>query len=273
MSVLSYYLIKTEGFSLSILQLLVAIIILVIAKVLLIVLKKVFDSRASLNEQKLGRYRSLYQIFSYFIWIIAILSSIQSIGIKLNVLLAGGAALLVGLGLGLQSLFHDFVSGVIILLEGTIEIDDVIEVDGTIGRVSKINLRNSQIKTLDNYAIIIPNHYFISEKVINWSHEKEAVRFHIDIGVAYGSDTNKVINILEHVPNVMDDVVNKTLTTARFEDFGESSLDFRVYFWTKKPFQIEPLKSKMRLEIDRRFRVEGITIPFPQRDLHLITKS
>lgn len=269
--ILSYELIDTEHFSLTVSQLAAALMILLVTKIVLIIAKRFKKKKVKSNPSGHGRYHSLYLILSYFVWILAVLSAMQAVGIQLNVLLAGGAALLVGIGLGLQSLFHDFVSGIIILLEGTVEVGDVIEVDGILGRVDKITLRNSTVMTQNDYSIIIPNHFFVSEKVVNWTHNLEESRFIVSVGVAYGSDTQKVIKILESCATECKEVSKKHRPFARFEGFGDSSLDFKVYFWCNDPFMIEGVKGKIRLMIDKRFREEGVTIPFPQRDLHIVS--
>jgi small-conductance mechanosensitive channel len=268
---LSSQLISTEQFNLTVGQLLSALIILLLAKVVLLIAKRIKKKHTLKTPAENGRYHSLYLIFSYVVWIIALLSGLQAVGVELNVLLASGAALLVGIGLGLQSLFHDFVSGIIMLFEGTIEVGDVIEVDGILGRVQKITIRNSLVWTQNDYTIIIPNHFFVSEKVINWTHNVDNSRFHVNVGVAYGSDTSKVIKILESCAAGFEGVSKKPLPFARFEAFGDSSLDFKLFFWCNDPFKIEPIKGRLRLMIDQKFREEGVTIPFPQRDLHIVS--
>lgn len=267
---LDFELIHTENMKLTVSQVLFAIIILLIAKTTLMIAKRVKNRRANQNKSNSGRYHSLYLISSYLVWVIAILSAIQTLGVELNVLLAGGAALMVGIGLGLQSLFHDFVSGIIMLIEGTIEVGDIIEVDGVLGRVEKITLRNSILFTQSEYNMIIPNHLFVSEKVINWTHEVEDSRFSVKVGVAYGSDTKNVIEILKSCPLQFEGVSKTPEPFARFEDFGDSSLNFELYFWCSDPFRIAHIKGQIRLMIDQKFRENGIRIPFPQRDLHII---
>ncbi len=266
-----YHLISTENFELTVGQLIAAIASLAVAKLVLIIVKKLIRRKAKQREQASGRYHSLYLIVSYFVWTFALITAMELVGIKLNFLLAGGAALMVGVGLGLQNVFNDFVSGVIILVEGTIEVHDIIQVDGLIGKVSKISLRYSEVTTLDDYSIIVPNHYFISEKVVNWTHNKLDVRFNVEVGVAYGSDTAKVVEILENIPNQFPKISKSKKPFARFQGFGESSLDFQIFFWSSDPYRIENLKSQMRLLIDQEFRKNGITIPFPQRDLHIVS--
>ena len=204
---------------------------------------------------------------------IAIAIALESIGIKLTLLIAGSAALLVGLGLGLQSVFQDFISGVVILVESTIQVNDVIEVEGFVGRVKEIGLRTSKVVTRDDIVTIIPNSKFTTERVINWSHTKRKTRFHINVGVAYGSDVELVREVLLECAAEHEEVENTPKPFVRFIDFGNSSLDFELFFWSVNNFYVENIKSDLRFLIDKKFRENKIQIPFPQRDIHIRTDA
>jgi small-conductance mechanosensitive channel len=130
---------------------------------------------------------ALFQIIKYVIWVIAASFILQTIGIRITVLIAGSAALLVGVGLGLQHTFNDIVSGIILLSERSIRINDVLEIDGDVIKMQNIGLRTSRGLNRDDISIIIPNSLITTNKVINWSHQSEKTRFRIDVGVAYGS--------------------------------------------------------------------------------------
>jgi small-conductance mechanosensitive channel len=188
-------------------------------------------------------------------------------------MLAGSAALLVGLGLGLQQTFNDIVSGIIILIEGTIRVGDVLELEGLVGRVTEIKLRTSTVYTRDGMNVIVPNHRFINENVVNWTHNHLANRFRITVGVAYGSDEQLVHKLLKECAEAHDDVITKETDRSvlvRLIGFGDSSLDFEILFWSRNAFRIEQTKSDIRFAILKAFREAGITIPFPQHDVHLI---
>ncbi|GIV37491.1 MAG: mechanosensitive ion channel protein MscS [Cyclobacteriaceae bacterium] len=221
-----------------------------------------------------GRQYAFLQLVKYFVWTLAILWVLDNMGVKITILLAGSAALLVGLGLGLQQIFQDLVSGIFILFEGTIRVNDVIEIEGLIGKILNINLRTSRVLTRDGIIIIVPNHRFVVDKIINWSHNTVATRFKVRVGVAYGSDVEKVRKILmecalQHADCITDPGLKQYHPFARFVDFGESSLEFELYFWSNNIFYIENTKSDLRFMINQRFREEGIVIPFPQRDVHI----
>jgi small-conductance mechanosensitive channel len=212
---------------------------------------------------------SLYQIIRYIVWITAIVLMLDTIGISITVLIAGSAALLVGVGLGLQQTFNDFISGIILLVEGTTKIGDVLEIDGDVVMIKNIGLRTSRGLNRDDIMVIIPNSQITTNKVINWSHQSKKTRFRIDVGVAYGSDVDKVIKVLEASALEHPDVTDSKFIEARLVDFGNSSLDFQLLFFSKNVFRIEKVKSDIRKIISRKFIENGITIPFPQLDLHV----
>jgi small-conductance mechanosensitive channel len=232
------------------------------------IIKKILFRKKIKNAFDQGNLYSLYQIIKYIIWIVAILLILQTIGIKLNVILAGSAALLVGVGLGLQNTFNNFVSGIILLFEGSIKVGDILEIDGDVVKMEKIGLRTSTAINRDDIIIIIPNSIFTSNKVINWSHQTNKTRFRIAIGVAYGSDVDLVIKVLKESALEHPDISDKSAISARFIDFGNSSLDFELLFFSDNIFRIENVKSEIRKIINRKFIENHITIPFPQMDLH-----
>jgi small-conductance mechanosensitive channel len=269
--VLEYALISTDNFNITVYNLVATVIILLITRLFIGVIHKVFKRRIFTNPNiDLGKSHSIYQLIKYLLWVIAILLSLDTIGIKLTFLLAGSAALLVGLGLGIQQLFKDIVSGLFLLFEGYLKIDDIVEVDDEIGKVKEINFRTTKIETRANIILVIPNSKFIDNKVINWSHIQKRTRFYVQVGVAYGSDVRLVERVLLECAFANSDVSKTPKPFVRFNDFGDSSLDFQLYFWTDKAFVVENIKSDLRFAIDKIFRENKIQIPFPQRDVHII---
>jgi small-conductance mechanosensitive channel len=190
------------------------------------------------------------------------------IGISVTVLLAGSAALLVGIGLGLQQTFNDVISGIILLSERSIKIGDILEIDGDIVRIQQIGIRTSKGLNRDEISIIIPNSLITTNKVINWSHQSRKTRFRINVGVAYGSDVDLVLKILEESAQEHLDISDTNLIEVRLINFGNSSLDFQLLFFSKNIFRIEKVKSDIRKIINRKFTENNITIPFPQMDIH-----
>ena len=269
--ILEYSLIKSENFNITVYNLVATILILIITRIIIGVIHKIFKRRIYTNQNiDLGKSHSIYQLTKYFLWVIAIVLSLDTIGIKITFLLAGSAALLVGLGLGVQQLFKDIVSGLFLLFEGNLKIDDVVEVDDEIGKVKEINFRTTKIETRDNIILVIPNSKFIDNKVINWSHIQKRTRFYVQVGVAYGSDVQLVEKVLLECALKNSDVSKNPKPFVRFFDFASSSLDFQLYFWTDKAFEVENIKSDLRFAIDMIFRENKIQIPFPQHDVHII---
>jgi small-conductance mechanosensitive channel len=196
---------------------------------------------------------------------------LETIGIKVTVLVAGSAALLVGVGLGLQQTFNDIISGIILLSERSIKIDDILEIDGDILKIQEIGLRTSKGLNRDEISIIIPNSLITTNKVINWSHQSKQTRFKINIGVAYGSDVELITKVLKESAWEHPEVTDKNLIDVRFLDFGDSCLQFQVIFFSENIFRIERVKSDIRRVINRKFIEHNITIPFPQMDVHFKT--
>jgi small-conductance mechanosensitive channel len=249
-----------------------ALIILFATWFLIFLVKRVLLHRRSKQEDAIARNFTLYLVIKYFLWVIAIGLVLETIGIKLTILIASSAALMVGLGLGLQQTFNDMVSGVILLIERSVKVGDVMEVEGLIGKVVDMHLRTSRIQTRDGIFIIVPNHKFINEKVINWSQNALAIRFNIRVGVSYKSDVEKVRKILFDCVHMHPDVIldNENIKPiVRLIDFGESSIDFEVLFWSKNIFYIENTRSELRFIIRKAFIDNHIEIPFPQRDVHI----
>ena len=187
----------------------------------------------------------------------------------MTVLIAGSAALLIGVGLGLQQTFNDIISGMILLSERSIKIGDILEIDGDIVKIQEIGLRTSKGLNRDQISIFIPNSLITTNKVINWSHQTKHNRFKIDVGVAYGSDVELVSRILEESAVSHEKVNTKDEVTVMLVDFGDSSLDFQLLFFSEEIFRIERIKSDIRKIISKKFDENNISIPFPQRDLHI----
>ncbi|WP_297797680.1 mechanosensitive ion channel domain-containing protein [uncultured Eudoraea sp.] len=244
------------------------LIIFLITKLILWLIKKTVFRKGKFRKLDKGTAYALFQIVRYVIWVIAIGFILETIGVKVTVLIAGSAALLVGIGLGLQQTFNDVISGIILLSEQSIRIDDVLEIDGDIVKIQSIGLRTSKGLNTNDISIIIPNSLITTNKVINWSHQTKKTRFRVDVGVAYGSDVDLVIRILEESAFEHPDISNRELTEARLVNFGNSSLDFQVLFFSKNIFRINKVKSDIRRIINQKFAENRIAIPFPQMDLH-----
>jgi small-conductance mechanosensitive channel len=228
-------------------------------------LHRVYRRRA-LDE---GVQHALDRLLHYSVVALGAFVALDNLGVSITALAGVGAILAVGIGFGLQNIAQNFVSGLILLLERPVKKGDFVQVGDVRGTVRDIRARATVVTTLDNVDIIVPNGQFITEAVTNETYGDRRVRVKIKVGVAYGSDTARVRELLLEVvrdsPQVLDDPAPQVL----FKDFGESSLDFELLAWLADPRGENPIASELRFSIDHAFRAEGIEIPFPQRDLHL----
>lgn len=218
-----------------------------------------------------GATESVITISVYVIWSIGILVSLSVFGLNTTSLAVVFGALSIGLGFGLQNIFNNFISGLILLFERPIQVGDVVEVGGIWGEVQKINVRSTLVQTYTNSSLIIPNSEFISALVTNWSHKDPYIRRDLMVGVAYGSDTNLVKKLLLQAAGSVSEVYNYPHPPkVQFINFGDSSLDFRLRFWSDIDKFIDA-ESNLRFEIDGLFKEHHVVIPFPQRDLHILS--
>jgi len=216
---------------------------------------------------------ALQNIMQYFIWTLVIILLLQNIGFNINALLAGSAALLVGVGLGVQQLFNDFASGIILLTEQKNKIGDFVEADEVEGNILEIGFRTTTILTRDNIKVIIPNSKLVSQKVINWTKGEKYVRVGVDIGVAYGSDLEKVKNIILTIAQKHEQIIKIPKPEVLLLEFGDSSLNLKLYFYTRNVLYRKKIISDLLFEIYSTFNKEGIVIPFPQMDVHFPEKK
>jgi small-conductance mechanosensitive channel len=268
--ILEYQLFTVGKYSINSYHIIAVVIIFLITKIFLWSIKKLLKRQSDSGKIDIGTSHAIYQLARYILWITAIILIFQNLNIKLTFLLAGSAALLVGVGLGLQEIFKDLISGFFMLFEGNLKVQDIVEVEGNlVGRVIKIGLRTTKIETRDKVIIILPNSKFISDRLINWSLLEKRTRFYVSVGVAYGSNVDLVSQILVEAGLEHKKVANDPKPYVMFTDFGESSLDFKLMFWTMETFWVERIKSDLRFSINRKFIEKGVTIPFPQRDIHI----
>ncbi|WP_186578690.1 mechanosensitive ion channel family protein [Aquibacillus kalidii] len=213
------------------------------------------------------------RIFHYCIMIIAFVISLTTVGIDLSALTVFAGVIGVGIGFGMQNIASNFISGIILLFERPIKVGDRVIVNDIIGDIEKINMRATIIRTIDNEHIIVPNSYFLEEHVVNRSYSDPTMRLRIPIGVAYGTDVEKVRDLLLQVAAEEASEAKVILSNpepfVNFSGFGESSLDFELFVWISNANQIITTKSNINFRINRVLEQHAIEIPFPQRDLHI----
>ena len=252
-----------DPFTLTVGLLLFVIIILIGTSILLKLLKRLIVRK--LEEENKAKFDSVFSFARYFIYVIVMFFTLDSMGFNFNAIFAASAALLVGVGLALETFFQDILSGIFIFVDQTVHVGDIIELDGKIGRVEEIKLRTTRAVTIDNKVLVIPNHKYLKSSLYNWTQNGTTTRESITVGVAYGTDTQLVKEILINAALANSQVIKVPPPIVLFTDFGESSLNFKLIFTLNDSFQAEIPKSEIRFEIDRLFREQCIEIPFPQR--------
>ena len=217
-----------------------------------------------------GKAQALLTIGHYLVVFMGTLALLRVGGVDLASLAVMAGAFSLGIGFGLQTIIHNFVSGLVILLERPIKVGDRIEVQGVQGRVARISFRSTVVVTNDNISVIVPNADLITATVINWTQTDRSVRFVVPVGVAYASDTRLVVDLLLQAARNHPGVLRNPAPDVLLDGFGESSLEFQLRVWTQD-FTDRPgiLKSEINLAIHDLFRERGVEIPFPQRVVHL----
>lgn len=227
-----------------------------------------FFTRKMEAEDKL-KFISIFKFIKYLVYVVVILFTMSSAGIDITILITASAALFVGLGLALQEIFQDVIGGVSIIVDKSLRVGDIIEIDNRVGKVFEIKLRTTRALTRDDKVIIIPNHKFISDIVYNYTQNHKTTRENVNVGVAYGSDVQLVTQILQQIVKNQRGVLKNPKPFVMFDDFGDSALLFSLNFYVLDSFSVLRLKSELRYKIDADFRKNNITIPFPQRDVHI----
>jgi small-conductance mechanosensitive channel len=267
--VLEFTLVEVKHYNITLFDLLILFLIFSLARFLTWIIQKILKRRFTKEKVDTGRQFAVIQLIKYLIYLISILFAFQALSIDISLLLAGSAALLVGVGLGLQQTFNDLVSGLILLFEGSVSVGDIIEIDNLIGRVTAIGIRTSKVETRDAITIIVPNSKFIVDNVTNWSHAHMLTRFSVKVHTSYDCDPDQVRKVLLGCIKPYKDIADKPIPFVRLNNFGESSLDFELLFWTNNMWRIEHLKSEIRFSIYKAFKANDIRIPFPQRDIYV----
>ncbi|MEP1487310.1 MAG: mechanosensitive ion channel domain-containing protein [Algibacter sp.] len=225
-----------------------------------------------LQEEDKYRFKTVFTFIKYMIFSIVIVGALDASGVKITALLAASTALFVGIGLGMQKLFQDIISGVFILVDRTVTVNDIIEIDKKVGKITEVGLRTTKAITNDDKMLVIPNHKFLSEILYNWTQNNEVTREFVDVGVAYGTDVDLVKALLLGIAMQEDAILNDPRPTVFFEDFGDSALKFKLHFYISDSFNVLVIKSDLRYRIHKVFNENNIQIPFPQRDIHIINK-
>ena len=229
--------------------------------------------RASKKRFKLdaGAAHAL-QTLSFYAFLVGFtLLALRAIHFPLTAFTVLGGALAIGIGFGSQNVMNNFISGLILMLERPVRAHDVVEVDGNHGTIEKIGARSTQIRSTDGRHIIVPNSFFLESNVVNWTLSDDLIRAKVRVGVIYGSPTRLVEELIRKVIQEDDQVLKTPVPIVVFDEFGDNSLNFDVYFWVKarSPMEVRRVQSRVRFRIDDLFRENHLVIAFPQRDVHI----
>jgi small-conductance mechanosensitive channel len=221
----------------------------------------------TLSNDTRVKFKSLFSFINYFVYIVVALIILQNVGVDVTAIFAASAALLVGVGLALQTFIQDIISGIFILVDKSVLVGDIIEVDGQIGQVENIKLRTTRAVTRENKVLIIPNHKFLTSTLFNWTENGIITKEIVNVGVAYKSNPKEIEQILLKIAQDHDKVLSSPEPFVLFNDFGNSALLFQLYIAVDSSFAANIVKSDLRYTIFEAFEKEGIEIPFPQRTL------
>ncbi|QNK78926.1 mechanosensitive ion channel family protein [Winogradskyella undariae] len=260
-----------ENISISILDVIIVITAIFITTIVLRIILKIITRK--LPEDNKGKFNVVYGYFRWLVYVVILFITLDSVGVNVTAVFAASAALLIGIGLALETLFQDIISGIFILIDQSVHVDDIIEIEGKVGRVVEIKLRTTRAVTIDNKVLIIPNHLYLTNSLYNWTQNGSTTRENVEVGVAYGSDVQLVKKLLLEAAMTHPKVLPSPPPTVVFINFGDSSLDFKLVFTLADSFTAQHPKSDIRFEIDRLFRENDIAIPFPQRDIHIFKKN
>lgn len=258
---------KSEGgFHLDTWMLIVTVLGLLAVTFLLRGVRRFFTR--NMEESDKLKFQSIFRYFNYLVYLIVILVILNSYDVSMTAVLTASAAIFVGLGFALQDLFKDIIAGVTILVDKSLLVNDVIETNGKVARVFEIKLRTTRAVTRDDKVLILPNHLFLSETIYNYTQNHTKTREVVHVGVSYGSDVRKVEELLIECAKAEKAILKSPEPFVMFDNFGDSSLDFGIYFFIRDSFTDPRIKSNLRFAIDKAFRENDVTIPFPQRDVH-----
>ena len=263
-------LIVLSGTPVTTITLLTAIAIVLIARIAAAIIGRSLGRVLAARGVEKGLRFAVRKISHYAILLVGAFVAIGTIGIDTNAILASGAVLLVGIGFGLQKLAENFISGLLLLIERPVRPGDFIDAGTVAGTVEDIGLRATRVISRDGTAVIVPNANLISSTVINHSVGTQNRRIWVHVPVGYDADVERVTRVLLEVAAAEPHVMKTPAPEVRHHGFLDSSLDLVLLTWIEDPREDLIVLSKLRFAISRAFQQHQITMPFPQRDVHMI---
>ena len=261
--------IQLGSYVLSMERALAVLLTLILGHVTFMLFKWALRRALKLKHIEEGRRFLIVRLMRTLIYVITFFIVIEVLGFNLTVIWAGSAALLVGVGIGLQGFFNDVISGFVLLFEGGVRVGDELEIDGDLVKVKGIALRATRVETVDGDLVVMPNSKIAGNSVMNFSQGLTSTRISVSVGVAYGSDVELVRQLLLEAMTAQPQIVKSPSPQVIFSEFGDSALNFEVRGWVHSPWNRMMIKSDIRFRIDKVFRTNKIKIPFPQRELYI----
>ena len=257
-------------------QVIIAIVLIIIGFVVVRWLGANLAKRAlrssGASENTVYAFRRLISFFAY---VMIVLIALPIAGIPITIFAVLGGALAIGVGFGAQNLLNNLISGIILIAERPIRIGDIVELEKERGRVEEIGNRCVRIRRYDGVHVLVPNSYFLEQRVVNWTLVSADIRSVVSVGVAYGSPVEKVRDLMQQSAEEHEKVSKDYPVEVFFEEFGDNALTFNLFFWTSvhQPMAIRRVQSDVRFKINALFAEHNIVIAFPQRDIHLDTSK
>ncbi|MGI0484189.1 mechanosensitive ion channel family protein [Pantanalinema rosaneae CENA516] len=244
--------------------------VVVAARILTDFLKSRVLTVAGINR---GAQEAIAILTKYSLITLGVLVLLQLWGLNISSLAILASALGIGIGFGLQDIAKNFVSGLVLVFERPVQVGDFIELENLKGTVERIGARSTEVKTLDQVSIIVPNSRFLQQEVINWSHHNPLSRLHLPVGVSYHADPEVVRSALLEAAQHHESVLTNPPPHVFFKGFGDSALNFELLIWVREPQKQFAISSDLYFEIFAILHQQQIEIPFPQHDLHLRSGS
>lgn len=235
-------------------------------------LKRRLTTRTSLDASAVA---AVEKLLFYLLMVVVIIMAMQAMRIPIAIFTIFGGAIAIGVGFGAQNIFNNFISGLILMLDRPIRLGDTVEVSNHYGKIAEIGARCTRLRRFDGIDVLVPNSALVENDVINWTLADKQVRQVVRVGIAYGSNLQKASDLLLQAANERKEVLNSGHRSSQviFEDFGDNALTFDLFFWLElsELINMRSIRSDIRFRIDHLFREAGISIAFPQRDIHLNT--
>jgi small-conductance mechanosensitive channel len=263
-------LIVLSGTHISALTLLTAVLIVIIAKIIAAIVGRSVERVLEAREVDRGLRFATGKITRYVINVVGLFVAIGTLGIDTSALMGVAAVLLVGIGFGLQKLAENFISGLLVLVERPVRKGDFIDAGGVLGVVDDIGLRATRVTSRDGVQVILPNSHLMTSIVINYSQPSHERRFEIPIGVAYGTDLELASKVILDVAKADPKVMSSPAPEVRHMGFGDSAINLVLLVWIPEAYEDLIVGSRLRFALDKAFRTHKISIPFPQRDVHMV---